>query len=101
MVGSFNGGNAWSWIVANVPNSGAMGNPKWAIMPRTKVTMGSACDLNKDGIVNLLDVQISIAQYLGQLPCGNADLRGIGTCDVVDVQRVIMAGTGGLCVTGQ
>ncbi len=31
----YTGTNAWAWAVANVPNSGANGNPKWNIVPRT------------------------------------------------------------------
>jgi hypothetical protein len=63
-------------------------------------TMTSACDLNQDGMVNALDVQIAINQVLGMSSCTNADLQGNGTCTVVDVERVIIAALGGSCRIG-
>jgi hypothetical protein len=60
----------------------------------------SACDLNMDGVVNGLDVQIAINQTVFG-PCGNADLIGNGVCSVIDVQRVVVASFGGPCTTGQ
>jgi hypothetical protein len=47
------------------------------------------CDLNGDGVVNILDVQIATAQALGGVPCSSADLNGDGVCNVLDVQRII------------
>ena len=61
----------------------------------------SACDLNSDGMVNALDVQIAINQALGINACSTADLTGNGQCTVVDVQRVINASLGGACTVGQ
>lgn len=58
------------------------------------------CDLNGDGVVNSTDVQLSINQVLGVANCGSAALQTSGTCNVVDVQRVILAATGGACITG-
>jgi hypothetical protein len=43
------------------------------------------CDVNRDGVVNVLDVQILIEQSLGLLLPAN-DLNGDGVVDVVDVQ---------------
>ena len=60
----------------------------------------SACDLNADGVVNNLDVQIAINQALGSSPCGNADLDRNGICNIVDVQRVINAANGQSCKLG-
>ena len=60
-----------------------------------------ACDLNRDGVANALDVQIAINQALGISPCGTAALTGNGQCNVVDVQRIINASLGGACITGQ
>jgi len=59
-----------------------------------------ACDLNDDGIVNLLDVQIAINQASGVSVCSSADLTGNGQCTIVDVQRVINAALGGPCKVG-
>jgi len=64
------------------------------------VTPANACDLNGDGSVNSLDVQIAINQVLGIATCGNADLIGNGACSIVDVQRIVNASLGGGCKTG-
>jgi hypothetical protein len=61
----------------------------------------NACDLNHDGVVNLLDVQIAISQSLGTTTCGSSDLNGDGICNIIDVQRVINASVGGACRVGQ
>jgi len=63
-------------------------------------TKSSPCDLNYDGLVNVLDVQIAIQQALGITACGNADLQGTGSCTVVDVQRIVNASLGAACKTG-
>jgi hypothetical protein len=57
--------------------------------------------LNGDGVVNASDVQVAISQALGTTPCGSADLMQTHTCNVVDVQRVIIASMGGACRVGQ
>ena len=41
----------------------------------------SRCDLNGDGAVNILDVQLAINQALGGSPCGSADLDRNGVCN--------------------
>jgi hypothetical protein len=61
----------------------------------------SACDLNRDGKVDILDVQLSINQALQIAACTTADLQHTGRCDIVDVQRVINNSLGGPCVSGQ
>jgi hypothetical protein len=58
------------------------------------------CDLNSDGVVDLLDVQLAIGQVLGTTPCGSADLVGNGVCSVIDVQRIVNASLGGTCRIG-
>lgn len=59
-----------------------------------------SCDVNGDGVVNVLDVQIATNQALGMLPCTTADLQQNGNCSVTDVQRVIVASLGGACKVG-
>ncbi len=61
----------------------------------------ATCDLNGDGVVNALDLQLSVNAVLGLRPCGNGDLNGDGVCNVIDVQRVINATLGGPCQIGQ
>jgi hypothetical protein len=59
-----------------------------------------SCDLNGDGVVNNLDVQIAVNQALGISACSTSDLQNTGQCNVVDVQRVIDASLGGVCRIG-
>jgi hypothetical protein len=59
------------------------------------------CDLNGDGKIDAVDVQIAINQALGLSPCNTADLLQNGQCSVVDVQRVINASLGGACLVGR
>jgi hypothetical protein len=59
-----------------------------------------SCDVNGDGVVNAVDVQVAINQALGLSPCTTADLQQTGVCTVVDVQRVINASLGGSCRIG-
>jgi hypothetical protein len=60
-----------------------------------------SCDLNADGYVNVLDVQLATNQTLGYAACGSADLNGDGKCTIVDVQRIISASLGAACYLGQ
>jgi hypothetical protein len=62
-------------------------------------TSTSLCDLNQDGVVNNADVALAINMALGAVPC-TANIGGAGICDVVVVQRVVVAALGGACVTG-
>ena len=59
-----------------------------------------SCDLNGDGVTNVIDVQSAINQALHTSACTTADLDQNGQCTVVDVQRVITASLGGACRTG-
>jgi hypothetical protein len=54
----------------------------------------SPCDVNNDGVVNVVDVQLEVNMALGISPCTNPS----GTCTVVSVQRVVNAALGGACV---
>ena len=58
----------------------------------------SACDVNKDAITNVVDVQQCVNQTLGLTSC-TADINKDGICNVIDVQRVVNAALGGVCVT--
>jgi hypothetical protein len=51
----------------------------------------SACDINRDGVVNVLDVQDILKQASGASPPGASDLNGDGVVDVVDIEFVIDA----------
>ncbi len=58
------------------------------------------CDLNRDALFNVLDVQLMTDQVLGITACTN-NLSETGSCNVIDVQRVINAALGFPCVIGQ
>lgn len=60
----------------------------------------ATCDLNDDGVVNVVDVQIEVNAALGLRACAAGDLNGDGACNVVDVQRVIKAALGQSCQVG-
>lgn len=57
------------------------------------------CDLNHDGVVNILDVQLMTNQVLGLVGCNN-DLTQNGSCDMPDITRVVIAAQGGACKIG-
>jgi hypothetical protein len=65
---------------------------------RTEVSRAqtSPCDVNHDGVVNSTDVQLEVNAVLGLTSC-TADLDGDGRCDVIDVQRIVVAALGGTC----
>ena len=56
----------------------------------------NACDLNKDGTVNILDVMLAVKMANGEVPC-TANIIGPGICDIVVVYRVIDAALAGVC----
>jgi hypothetical protein len=58
------------------------------------------CDLDGNGVTNIIDLQLGVNQALGSSSCGAADLDGNGLCNVVDVQRLVNAALGGQCVAG-
>ena len=60
----------------------------------------ATCDLNSDGGLNVVDLQLSVNAALGLTGCGRGDLDGNGRCDVVDVQRVAGAAVGLGCRVG-
>jgi hypothetical protein len=62
-------------------------------------TPANACDLNKDGMVNVFDVQLAADMYIGTVPC-TATVAGTGVCNQDVVNRVANAAVGRTCVTG-
>ena len=59
------------------------------------------CDVNGDGAVNVLDLQITVNAALGVVACQGKDVDGNGRCDVADVLRVQSAVQGQGCLAGQ
>ena len=78
----------------------------WSIFPAGLVFLsmcvygqtGDACDLNQDGVVDSTDVHTAVNMSLGLAPC-TASIAGADVCNVVVVQRVINAVSGGTCLT--
>lgn len=64
-------------------------------------TVTKTCDLNSDGTVNVVDVQLAIRQATAQAACGSADLNSDGACTEADVQRIVNASLGGACAAVQ
>jgi hypothetical protein len=58
----------------------------------------NACDLNQDGIVNIVDVQLAINMSNGLQPC-TANIEGPGVCNSDVVARVNAAALGAPCNT--
>ncbi len=56
------------------------------------------CDLNADGVVNVLDEQLAVNMSLKLIPC-TADIMGKGVCNDTVVKHVLDAVLGGACVT--
>jgi hypothetical protein len=104
IAGEANGSAAWNFVNTNEfqVDTFFATDTRWAILPRsaTTITQLNACDLNSDGVVNSLDVQIAINQTVGTAACANAILDGGTTCTIVDVQRVATAATTGVCRLG-
>jgi hypothetical protein len=57
----------------------------------------NACDLNADGVVNVLDVQLAVNMYLSLIPC-TADIDTLGVCNTDVVNAVVTAALGSTCV---
>ena len=56
------------------------------------------CDINKDGVVNVQDVQLEVNEAIGATPAKN-DLNGDGVVNVSDVQIVVNAALGKGCAS--
>lgn len=64
-------------------------------------TAVNACDLNQDGTVNVVDVQLAVDMYLNPDPSAcTANVEGPGICNQDVVNRIEAAALGGACVTG-
>jgi hypothetical protein len=58
----------------------------------------SRCDLNQDGVVNVVDVQLATNMYLPGGPACTADIDLPNVCNPTVVNRVVTAALGGVCV---
>jgi hypothetical protein len=60
---------------------------------------GGACDLNNDGSVTVVDVQLAVNMIMGVTQC-TATVNGSGVCNVSVLQKVANAALGSNCATG-
>jgi hypothetical protein len=56
------------------------------------------CDLNQNGTVDAVDVQLAANMAIGAAPC-TANVEGAGICNVAIVQRLVNTILGGTCHT--
>ena len=81
-----------SSVSLSATNSGGSGTQTLAL------TVYTACDINRDTITNVNDVQLEVNMAIGIQSC-TADINHDGVCNVLDIQRVVNAALGGQCVT--
>ena len=54
------------------------------------VNSSTGCDVNSDGSINVLDLQVMTNTILGSGPCpGNCDINSSGSVDALDVQLLV------------
>lgn len=102
-------GNGWAHLITsstgtyaaqwNQNSAGAYASSTASFKAASGSGALNSCDLNADGTVNVIDVQMSVNMDLGMAPC-TANIDGSGVCNVVVVQRVVNAALGDSCVTG-
>jgi hypothetical protein len=114
--GMFIADNGSAWYISGAPdarwnndNLGTLRNIKGSdfeavddsvlkIQPNS--TQSGACDLNDNGAVDIVDLQIEINAALALGACNAGDLDGNGSCNIIDVQRIISAALGSPCHLG-
>jgi hypothetical protein len=114
--GMFVADNGSAWYISGAPDSrwnnddlatlaNVVGSDFEAVddsvfMVNANTAQAATCDLNDDGVVNSADVAIAVNAAAGLGSCGAGDLDGNGSCDAMDLQRVINAALGGPCRIG-
>jgi len=96
---------AWNFVQTNLLDAFSFTNNqtniRYAIVPRvagaaSASSSTSACDLNGDGVVNILDVELAIQAELGNIPCTASS----GICNAAYVNQIINAALGLGCMLG-
>jgi hypothetical protein len=90
----------WSHLIAALPGTysaqwsqsspGTFASSTASFKAANAATTYGACDLNKDGAVNVIDVQLATNMNLGLQPC-TANIAGPGVCSSLVVQQVQIA----------
>ena len=58
--------------------------------------LNTACDVNQDGVVDVLDLQLVVDAMFGQ-QSSTSDINGDGQVNIIDLQMVFNAATGQGC----
>lgn len=69
----------------------------WIGKLSTTTPLPASCDINADGLVNIIDVQFVIQQALGRAACKTGDLNNDGRCDSADVTIAVGNALVGAC----
>jgi hypothetical protein len=97
------GGKGWAHFIASSTGTYA---PQWAtatpgtfcsstVSLKAATSGGGACDLNRDGVVNVVDVQLAVDIESGLISCP-VDINS-GVCGSTLVQQIISAALGEGC----
>jgi hypothetical protein len=97
------GGNGFAHLIATSPGTYT---PQWqtsssgtfsssTVSFKAASSGGGACDLNQDGVVNVVDVQLAVNMDLTLIPCPGS-LNG-GVCGPTLVQQILSAALGQAC----
>jgi hypothetical protein len=96
-------GNGWAHLVTSAVGSYAA---KWNESPAgtfasstasfKAATALNACDINADGVVNVVDIQLASNMNLGLTPC-TANIAGPGVCSPLVIQQITTAALTGVC----
>ena len=70
-------------------NASGVGVEISTTIPNVTLPPVNVCDVNRDGTVNVTDVQLSVNQALGIAACGTGNVNGDAACNVTDVQLVV------------
>lgn len=101
-------GNGWAHLVTSTVgtyqaqwNNSVSGTYAASTVSFKAASSGSAlnaCDLNTDGVDNVLDVNRAVNMALALSPCA-ANINGPNICNIVTVQRVVNSSLpGGACI---
>src|SRR5439155_17911784 len=90
------GGDGNGYIVRVNPATGngtIVSSGGFLSFPQGMKVVPASCDVNKDGVVNVLDVQLIANQVLGVIPA-TSDINGDGAVNVLDLQLGVNAALG-------
>jgi hypothetical protein len=79
-------------ISLSATNSGGTGTGTLSL------TLFTACDLNRDGLTDITDIQALVNQAIGVAAC-TGDINLDTLCNILDIQRVVNVVLGGQCVS--